>query len=84
MPFAATCMELEILILSEISEKEKENTIDITHMWNRKYDINEPFYGTETDSQWTAGLWLPRGMGEREGVGWTGSLPTFAFRIDRQ
>ena len=27
MPFAATCMHLEILILSETSQKEKRNTI---------------------------------------------------------
>ena len=27
MPFATTCMDLEILILSEVSQKEKTNTI---------------------------------------------------------
>ena len=43
-------MGLEIIILSEVSQK-KTNTIDITYMWNLKYDTNEPIYKTETDSQ---------------------------------
>ena len=32
MPFAATCMELEILILSEISQKEKDKYHMISHI----------------------------------------------------
>ena len=44
MPFVATWMQLEILILSE---KDKYHT---TYMWNLKYDINEPIYKIETDS----------------------------------
>ena len=50
MPFAATWMELEIFILSEVSQKEKDNPYDITYMWNLKYDTNELIYETETDS----------------------------------
>jgi len=49
MLFAATWMDLVIIILSE-SEKGKYHMI-ITHMWNIKYDINELIYKTETDSQ---------------------------------
>ena len=49
MPFAATCMDLEIIILSEVSQR--EIPYDITYMWNLKYGINEPIYKTETDSQ---------------------------------
>ena len=48
MPFAATWMDLEIIILSEISQKQ---IYDITYMWNLKYDTNELIYKTETDSQ---------------------------------
>ena len=50
MPFAATWMDLEILILSEVSQTEKDK-YDITYMWNLKYDTSELIYETETDSQ---------------------------------
>ena len=32
MAFAAICMDLEIVILNEVSQKEKENYHDITYM----------------------------------------------------
>ena len=35
MPFSATWIDHEIIILSEESEKE-----NITYVWNLKYDIN--------------------------------------------
>ena len=35
MPFAATWMDLEIIILSEVSQTEKDK-YDITYMWNLK------------------------------------------------
>ena len=43
MPFVVICMDLEINILSEVSQK-KTNAIDITYMWNLKYDTNECIY----------------------------------------
>ena len=51
MPFAATCMDLEIIILSEWSKSERQIPCDITDMWNLTYDPNEFIYKTETDSQ---------------------------------
>ena len=37
MPFAATFMDLEIIILSEVSQEDKKNPpCDITYMWNLK------------------------------------------------
>ena len=53
MPFVATQMQLEIIILNELSEKKRQILIlyDITQMWNLKYGTNEPVYKTETDSQ---------------------------------
>ena len=33
------------------SERERQMPYNITHMWNLKYDTNEPIYETETDSQ---------------------------------
>ena len=64
MPFTGTWMQLEILILSEVSQKEKEKHHDITYMWNLKYGTDEPIYTRETDSQtWRTELWLPRRRG---------------------
>ena len=51
MPFAATWMDLEIIILSEVSQKKKDKYHMISLMWNLKYDTNELIYETETDSQ---------------------------------
>ena len=44
MPFAATWMDLEMIILSEVSQKENDKYHDITYMWNLKYDPNEHIY----------------------------------------
>ena len=53
MPLAATRMEVEILILSEVSQKEKDKYHMISHMWNLKYGTNEPTYRTETTQRQT-------------------------------
>ena len=47
MPFAATWMELETLILSEVSHKEKDKYHMISHIWNLIYGTNEPFHRKE-------------------------------------
>ena len=53
-------MDPEIIILSEISQKEKYK-YHITYMWNLKYDINELIHKTEIYSQiYRTDLWLPR------------------------
>ena len=46
MPIAAKWMQLEIIILSEVSQKEKKNTIWYHLYVEFKYDINEPIYKT--------------------------------------
>ena len=60
MSFAATWMEPEMIILNEVSQKEKDryHMISlISKIWH-----NEPIYRKESDSQtWRADLWLPRG-----------------------
>ena len=38
MPFAVTWMDLEILILSEV--RQRQILYDITYMWNLKHDTN--------------------------------------------
>ena len=51
MPFAVICLDLEIILLSELSDKNKY-FYDITYMWNlKKKDTNELIYKTERDSQ---------------------------------
>ena len=42
IPFAATWMELETLILSEVSQKEKDIPYDTTYLWNLKYGTDDP------------------------------------------
>ena len=66
MPFAATWMDLQMIILSEV-RKRKTNTIWYHFMWNLKYDTDELTYETETDSH-TVNLWLPRRRGVGEGL----------------
>ena len=45
MPFAATWMELEILVKSE---RERQIPYDITYIWNLIYNTNESFHRKET------------------------------------
>ena len=42
MTFAATWMELETLILSEVSQKEKDKYHMTSHIWNLIQGTNEP------------------------------------------
>ena len=47
MAFAATCMDLEIIILSEV----RQILYDITYMCDLKNNTNESIYKTEIDSK---------------------------------
>ena len=47
MPPAATWMELETLILSEVGQKDKDKYHMISHIWNLIYGTNEPFHRKE-------------------------------------
>ena len=51
MLFAATWMQLEISILSEGSQQEKDKYHMISLMWNLKRGTNAPIYKTEINSQ---------------------------------
>ena len=70
MPFAATWMDLEIIILSEVSQTKT----NITYMWNlRKKVTNELIYQIKKDSQtFKTYVQLPNGNGV--GEGWIGNL----------
>ena len=41
MPFAATWVEVEIMMLSEVDQTERQITYDTAFMWNLKKDTNE-------------------------------------------
>ena len=46
MPFTTTWVELETLILNEVSQKEKHK-YHISHIWNEIYGTNELFHRKE-------------------------------------
>ena len=52
MPFATTWMDLEIIILSEVSQKEKEKCYMVSLICGiKENDTNVLIYKTEIDSQ---------------------------------
>ena len=63
MPFAATWMDLEIIILSEVSHTERQIPYNVTYVSNLRYDTNELIYKTGTDSDIENKLTLSRGEG---------------------
>ena len=63
MIFAATWMKLEIIIISQVSQR--QISYDITYMWNIKNDTNELIYKTDSQTQKT-NLQLPKGKGREE------------------
>ena len=89
MPSAATWMDLEITILSEVSQTEKENTV--YHLYvksKKKNDTNELIYKTEIDSQTQrTNLRLPKGKQrhKRDKLGvWDQQIQTTIYKIDKQ
>ena len=77
MPFAATWMDLEVIVLSEVSQEEKDRYHRqipyVTYIWNLKYGTNEFTFKTETDSQ-TQKTDLPLPWGGNVAEEWTGNL----------
>ena len=49
MPWAAIWIDLEMIILNEV--REKQISYDLTYMWSLKYDTNQRIYETKTDAQ---------------------------------
>ena len=44
MPFAATQIQLEIIILQKVKKKKRQIPCNISYMWNLKYNTNEHTY----------------------------------------
>ena len=42
--------DLEVVILNEVSQRERQIPCDFSYIWNPKYDRNEPVYKTEADA----------------------------------
>ena len=72
-PFEGTWMELEMIILHEVSQTEKDK-YDITCMWNLKYDINEPTYLGNTNRIQTEKRLVATKREEEVGEGQTGDF----------
>ena len=70
LPFAATWMGLETLILGEISQKEKDKYHMISLMCSLKYGANDPIYKTETDPGHEEQTYGCQGGGRRKWDGW--------------
>ena len=51
MPFATRRMDLEIIVLSKVSQKEKHKSCMVLRPWNLKSYTNEHTHKMETDSQ---------------------------------
>ena len=51
MPIAATCMELETVLLNEVSQTEKDIVWYCSYEELKKNNTNELIHKTETDSQ---------------------------------
>ena len=47
IPFIATWVELETLILSQVGQKEKDKYHMLSYIWNLIYGTNEPFHRKE-------------------------------------
>ena len=65
-------MDLEKIILNEVSQTERQMLYDTIFMWNLKCNTNESMFKTETNSQTEkTNLRLPewKGMGRRDKLG---------------
>ena len=84
MPFAATWMDLEIIILSEVKQIEKDKYHDMIYMQNLKTDANELIYRTEIESQMQKiNFWLPGGKGGG-GINWEIGIDIYTLLYIKQ
>ena len=89
MPFAATWMDLEIIMLSEVSQR--KTSIICYHLYveskKKKNDTNELIYKTETLTDLENKVMAARRKGWGGGIDWefgTDNVHTAIFKIDNQ
>ena len=86
MLFAATWMDLEMIMLSEVSQTKTNITLYHLYVESKKNDTNELVYKTEIDSQTQkTNLRLPngKGVGDKSGT-WGKHTNTTIYNIDKQ
>ena len=83
MPFGATWMDLETIVLSEGSQKEKHHLVSL--ICGIKHYANKHICETEADSQTqrTDSCAKVRGRGHGSGV-WSLQMQTIIYRMDKQ
>ena len=59
-------MDLEIIILSKVSQTDIQISYSITYMWDLKYDTNELISETDIENRFV--------VAKAGGCGWIGSL----------
>jgi len=67
MSFAATWLDLQIIILSEVSHTEKQKYYIISHMCNLENIYQEKKKKERKKQTQRTNLWLPGEKGEEEG-----------------
>ena len=85
MPFAATWMQLQIIILSKL-ERERQIPYDITYMSNLKYGTNDPIYKQKQTRRHREQTYGCQGEEGREWNvrDWSWKIQTITFRMDKQ
>ena len=81
MPSATTQIDLEIIILSEV--RQRQISYDITYMWNLKHSTNQFIYETDSETQKT-NLRLLRGSGGDKLIVWDWQMQTTVYKVNKQ
>ena len=83
MLFAAAWLVPGIFLLSEVSQKDRSKHHMISHMWNLKYNPNEPMYKNRQTQRTDLQLPRERGWG-RKGLGDRDEqMQTIIYRMDK-
>ena len=82
MPFSATWVDLEIIIVGKVSQTEKDISQDITYLWNlKKNDTNKLIYKTDSQTQ-RMNLLLPKG--KDGGMNWEFGMDIYTLLYLKQ